>query len=268
MMRDQGYNVITGQKSQMFDDDQLRTTTAIVRSSPLPLYYQLKRILLRHIQDGHIIPGEAIASETELQERYGVSRITVRRALGDLASEGYISRQPGRGTFVLQPKLQDRSERLGGFSDNLSAQGFEVEWQILQYGMRPAPSSVARKLGVDESQPLLYFQRLVYADCEPIMLATVYVNVGEGITFTREELDSDSIYLLLERKYGIVVHRADRTIEATLALEEEAQLLHIKPNTPMLLVRFVAYGQQGQRVAFVKALYRGDRYKYYHTITR
>jgi len=250
------------------NDDQVGTIHAIDRSSPLPLYYQLKRILLRCIQDGYIIPGEAISSETELQERYGVSRITVRRALGDLASEGYISRQPGRGTFVLQPKLQDRSERLGGFSESLSAQGFEVEWQILQYEMRPAPSSVARKLGVDESQPLLYFRRLVYADSEPIMLATVYINVGEGITFTREELDTDSIYPLLERKYNIVVCRADRTIEATIVLEDEAQLLRVKANTPMLLIRFVIYGHQGQQVAFVKALYRGDRYKYYHTITR
>jgi GntR family transcriptional regulator len=252
----------------MFNDDQLRTTTAIDRSSPLPLYYQLKRILLRHIQDGDISPGEAISSETELQEKYCVSRITVRRALGDLASEGYISRQPGRGTFVLRAKLQDRSERLGGFRESLSAQGFKVEWQIHQYGVRPAPSSVARELGVDEGQPLLYFQRLVYADGEPIMLATVYINAGGGTTFTREELDSDSIYLLLERKYGIVVHRADRTIEATIALEDEAQLLHVEPNTPMLLIRFVTYGHQGQPVAVVKALYRGDRYKYYHSITR
>jgi GntR family transcriptional regulator len=134
--------------------------------------------------------------------------------------------------------------------------------------IRPAPSSVTRKLGVDEGQPLLYFRRLVYADGEPIMLATVYVNVGEGITFTCEELDSDSIYPLLERKYNIVVCRADRTIEATIVLEDEAKLLRVKPNTPMLLIRFVIYGHQGQQVAFVKALYRGDRYKYYHTITR
>jgi len=249
-------------------DDQVGTIHTIDRNSPLPLYYQLKQILLRHIRDGDIIPGEAIPSEKELEEDYGVSRITVRRALGDLASEGYISRQPGRGSFVLQPKLQDRSERLSGFSESLSAQGFEVKWQILQNGMQPAPSSVAQKLGVDEGQPLLYFQRLVYADDEPIMLSTVYVNSGEGITLTREEIDSDSIYPLLERKYSIFAHRADRTIEATIALEDEAQLLHVKPNTPMLGIEHVSHDHKGQRVAFVRALYRGDRYKYYHTITR
>jgi GntR family transcriptional regulator len=249
-------------------DDQVGTIHTIDRSSPLPLYYQLKRILLRHIQNEDIIPGQAIPSETELQERYSVSRITVRRALSDLASEGYISRQAGRGTFVLRPKLQDRSETLGGFVADLTARGFKVESQILEYEMQPVPQYVAKKLGVDEGQPVLYFQRLVYADGEPIGLAMAYFNLGEGITFTREELNSDSIFPLLEHKYNIVLRRADRTVEATLALRNEAELLDTKPNKPILLAEIIVYDQQDQRVGFVKTLYRGDRYKYYHSITR
>jgi GntR family transcriptional regulator len=251
----------------MFDDGQVRTVNAIDRSSPLPLYYQLKRILLRRIQDGNITPDKAIPSETELQERYGVSRITVRRALSDLASEGYISRQPGRGTFVLRSKLQTPLEKIG-FGDSLVAQGFKVEWQILRYGLQPAPHRVAQKLNVDECQPLLYFQRLVYADDEPIVLAKVYVNIGEEMTFTREEINSGSVYPLLERKYGVSLRHANRTIEATVALEEEARLLHTKVNMPMLLVESIVYDEQDQPIVFVKALCRGDRYKYYCTPTR
>jgi GntR family transcriptional regulator len=251
----------------MFDDEQVRAINTIDRGNPLPLYYQLKQILLRHIQDGNIIPGKVLPSETELQERYGVSRITVRRALSDLASEGYISRQPGRGTFVLRSKLQSPSEKLS-IGDSLVAQGFKVGWQILRYGLRPAPHRVAQKLHVDEGQPLLYFQRLIYADDEPIVLAEVYVNVGEGMTLTREEINSDSAYPLLERKYGVVLSHADRTIEATMALEDEARLLQTKPNTPVLLVESIVYDRQDQPIVFVKALCRGDRYKYYCTPTR
>jgi len=253
--------------SEMFDDDQVRTINAIYRSSPLPLYYQLKRILLRQIQDGDIIPDKAIPSETELQERYGVSRITVRRALSDLASEGYISRQPGRGTFVLRSKLQSPSEKLG-FGDSLAAQGFKVEWQILQYELQPAPQRVAQKLHIAEGQPLLYFQRLVYADDEPIMLATVYVKVGEGMILTREEINNGSVYPLLERKYGVSLSHADRTIEATVALEDEARLLQTKVNMPMLLVESIVYDGQDRPTVFVKALFCGDRYKYYCRPTR
>lgn len=251
----------------MFDDDQVRTITAIDRSSPLPLYYQLKQILLRRIHNGDIGPGEALLSEKELQERFGVSRITVRRALSDLASEGYISRQAGRGTFVLQTKIEHRSGQPGGFRDDLAAQGFDVESRILQHGMQPAARHVARKLGIDEGQPLLYVKKIVYADNEPIGLVTGYHNLGEGIAFTRQELESDSIFPLLERKYGISLPRADRTIEATLALEDEARLLQVRPNAPMLLLESLVYNAQGQRVSFLKAVYRGDRYKYRDTIT-
>ena len=251
----------------MFDGDQFRTINTIDRSSPLPLYYQLKRILLRHIQDGDIVPGATIPTETELQERYGVSRITVRRALSDLASEGYVSRQPGRGTFVLRLKLQDRSEKLGGFGDELVAQGFKVEWQILQHEMQPASHHIAQKLRIHEGQPFLRFQRLTYADGEPITLVTVYLVIGEGMTLTREELNGDSMYPLLERKYGIALHHGDRTIEATLALEDEARLLHVKANAPMLLIETIVYDERSQPVAFEKVLCRGDRYKYYCTLT-
>jgi GntR family transcriptional regulator len=245
------------------------TVGKIDRSSPLPLYHQLKQILLSCIKDEEIFPGEALPSETELQKTYGVSRITVRRALGDLAAEGYVTREPGRGTFVLRPKAQDdRSAALGGLMDSLRAQGFEVDTEILQYEMRVAPPRVARKLGVDEGLPLLRFLRLIYADGTPIVLVTVHTNPGDAEPCTREELSSDSLFVVLERKHGIVVRRADRTIEATKARDEEARLLGIVGNPPMLLHETVVFDEQEQPVAHIKAVCRGDRYKFHTTTAR
>ncbi|MCZ7569751.1 MAG: GntR family transcriptional regulator [Ardenticatenaceae bacterium] len=252
----------------MSDDGHVAALTTIDRNSPLPLYYQLKQILLRQIQNNDIPAGEPLPSEKDLQERYDVSRITVRRALSDLTAEGYLSRQAGRGTFVLHPKVQDRSETLGGFIDDLIAQGFSVESRILSYGMRPASRYVADKLGIDEGQPLLYFQKLVDADGEPIALTEAFINVDEGVTFTPEELNVHTVYPLLERKCGLILRRANKTLEATLALEDEAALLHVKPGTPMLLAHLIVSDERGQPGAFVKALYRGDRYKAYLTVTR
>ena len=248
--------------------DQARVESGIDRSSPLPLYYQVKQILLQYIQNGNISPGELLPSEKELEEQYKVSRITVRRALQDLAAEGYIMRQAGRGSFVRQVKLQDRSEKLGGFVDDLVAQGIKVESEILDYGRRPAVSHVAEKLGVESGDKLLYFKRLVRDDGEPLAIATAYFNVGKHVIFTPEELNSDSIFPLLEHKYGIVLRRAEKSIEVTVALEDEAKMLNVKPNAPLMLTELVIYNEQGQSVGFVKALYRGDRYKYYITLTR
>lgn len=248
-----------------------RTGTArrIDRSSPLPLYHQLKQILLNCIKDEDIFPGEALPSETELQKTYGVSRITVRRALSDLAAEGYVTREPGRGTFVLRPKAQeDRSVALGGLMESLQDQGFEVDTVILQHGFETAPPRVARKLGVDEGQHLLRFQRLIYADGAPIVLVTVDANLGEGIICTQGELGRDSLFVILERKYGIIVSRAERTIEATMARDEQARLLGVTGNPPVLLHETVVFDEQQRTVAHIKAVCRGDRYKYHTTIAR
>lgn len=240
----------------------------IDRGSPVPLYYQIKRILLRQIQDGYIGPEKAIPTEKELEERYGVSRTTVRQALSELAAEGYISRQPGRGTFVLRSKIQNLSIKLGGVAEDLASRGFRVRYQVLRHERRPAPAPVARKLGVEEGKPLLYIERLVWADEEPLALVMGYHDFGDGVNFTTEELERSSVFPLAEEKYGIILRQADRTIEATAALDHEAELLHIKPGMPVLLVELLVYDQQGRRATFAKSIYRGDRYKYSHSITR
>jgi len=236
------------------------------RNSPVPLYHQLEEILLQQIQDGAVEPGEALPGEKELEAQYGVSRITVRRALRELAARGFISRQAGRGTFVLPRKVEHHSLGIGGIWDDLAAFGMDVEWTILQCEMQPAPSHIARKLGIEEGQLLFYVQRLVLADGEPFSMTTGYHHFEEGITFTREELEGDSIYRLLESKYGIALGRVERVMEATLALEHEAEQLDVRLNSPMLLVELSVYDRQGRLISFRKNVYRGDRYKYRHTI--
>lgn len=242
--------------------------TPLDRSSPVPLWYQLQQALLQLIQNGDFGPDAALPSEKELESIYGVSRITVRRALGNLATAGYVVRESGRGTFVLPPKVRHSSERIGGLHDDLAAQGYRVEAKVLEQGRPPAPASVASRLGLEEGHPVLYVRRLVFADGEPILLSANYHNVEPGIVFTRDELESDSIFKLLEQKHGVVLRRADRTIEATVALESDAKLLGVPPNAPMLLVRLIVYDDLDRPVSYVRALYRGDRYKYCHTVTR
>jgi len=240
-----------------------KVSLVIDRSSPLPLYYQLRQILLKQINDGHFRPGEPIPSEVGLQEQYGVSRITVRRALSGLASEGYLLRQPGKGTFVLRPKLQDRSGRLGGFAADLASRGFKVDSAIVAFGVQPIPPHVARALKLETGHPLLFFRRMVFADDEPIALGTAYCRLSEGITFTKEELATDSIFRLLERKYGIRLLLAERTIEAVVLLPDEAESLEARPGTPALLSRLTAHDSHNRPIVFSRTVYRGDRYRHF-----
>lgn len=252
----------------MSDDQQHTTAMAIDRSSPVPMYHQLKQILLRSIENGEITAGGALPSEREIQERYGVSRITVRQAMNDLVSGGYIRRESGRGTFVLPRRVQDRSGKLGGLFEDLADQGFDVCTRILKHDRRRAPPDVAQKLGLNQGQRVLFVKRLIRGDDKPISVASGYFKVDRDVTFTVEELVSDSLFVLLERKYGIHWPTADKTLEAVGASEEEAKLLEIRPGTPVLLSKVIVYDAMGKPTAWFRAVYRSDSYKYRCTLNR
>jgi GntR family transcriptional regulator len=249
-------------------DNGVNSHTHIDRDSPIPLYYQLKQILLHHILDENAAPGESIPSEKELQDKYHLSRITVRRALSDLAAEGYVTREPGRGTFVRPAKLLESSQTLGGFVDDLKSQGLDVESRILKCGWQPPSPLVGEKLAADGCE-VFYIKRLLLADGEPIALARGYLKIGKEIVLTADELnDTPSVYIVLEQKYGILLRRATKTIEASLPPEADAALLHISPSVPVLQSELVVYDERDRPAAYVNCLYRGDRYKYYLTVTR
>ncbi len=238
------------------------------RESPVPLHYQVQQDLLRLIRDWSLESSEPLPSEKELQDRYGVSRITVRRALSDLVLKGYLSRQPGRGTFVVREKIQKRSERLGGFIDDLTAQGYQVQVRTLECKRVPAPPNMAAKLGLTDDHSVYYLKRLFNADGEPIALSRAWYALPQGLVLTIPELDGQSVYPLIERKCGIRVARAVKTIEPVLPLGDEAELLHINSDSLLLLIESQAFDAHDRSVGIIKSLYRGDRYKYVAIVTR
>ncbi len=242
--------------------------TQLDRASPVPLYFQLKEILLDAIGQGHYLPGQPIPGERELEQMFAVSQITVRRALNDLATEGHITRQSGRGSFVRGPKVPLHHNRLGGFLDELRQQGFATESRILELGRLTASGHVLKVLCVDADQPLLFLRRLIYADGEALALIAAYFAIPEHIAFTRAELEAESSIVLLERRFGIALVRGERTIEATWASDEAAGILQTEPGAPMLLVRLCMFDANDRPVGFSESLYRGDRYKYQDTLLR
>ena len=141
--------------------------TRIDRSSPLPLYSQLKAILLHKIER-EWTPGELIPGESALEETYGLSRITVRQALGELVNEGYLYRQRGRGTFVTRIKFtHDPAQRLA-LTDTMRQQGVTPGWRVLDSGTCEATKETAERLGVEAGSSIFILKRLRLADEEAI----------------------------------------------------------------------------------------------------
>ena len=235
------------------------------RDSPTPLYAQVKQRLLSQIEGGGIKVGEKLPAEAELERAFGVSRITIRRAVGDLVAAGYVRRQPGFGTIVMQSRIRHDSGKIGGFHNDLVAQGFDVQAELLDYDIGPPDDVAALHIGAEPDQNVLYARKLIRANGVPVVLGTSYHVLPDHVRPPPDEARSDSLFTIL-RRYGLVFQRAERSIEARLPEREDANLLEISRGTPVLLIELHAYGDDDMAVSYVRSVYRGDRYKYMHTL--
>jgi GntR family transcriptional regulator len=214
-------------------------------------------------------PREAIPSERQLEVKYKVSRPTIRQAIDYLERSGLVYREHGRGTFVSPQKLQKGMQELTSFSEDLIRRGIKPG-QIIRSISRVVPTeNILRRLEMEPGTTVLQIERIRLGDNTPIGLQTSFVVLEEGQEITKEDLEkSGSLYAILQEKFNIIPTEADETLEVTLATPEEAILLHIKTDAPLLLNERLTYNQNRKPVEFVKILYRGDRYRYITRLSR
>ncbi len=237
----------------------------IDRENELPLYCQLREILRRQIDTGVLKPGDQLPPEPSLCQAHGLSRITVRQALADLVDEGYVHRSRGKGTFVAERKLLDRRvDRISSFVATLRDQGYNPVPRILEITRVPAPAKVATKLEISEGQPIIRYRRMVTVDGAPIAIATGYVFGGPDLELDVTTFEQyPTIVPYLDEHFGIQLVRGNKTLEATLANDDEAHHLGIKKGAPVLLSESVLFTDDDRPCVFIKVAYRGDRYTYY-----
>lgn len=236
------------------------------RESPLPLYVQVRHEILRRIEAGDFQAGEALPTDKQLEEHMGVSSITIRRALGQLESMGYVTRRAGRGTFVNKGKITHLSGKIAGVSSDLQAQGFRVRSHVLRHERRVPEEDVLEHLRIAQERELLCDSRVILAQDEPFALVHSFHDVDENVAFTKEEIEGDFILRLLRSKYGIEMRRARRTIEARGTEPYEAELLHVDAGAAVLQAELLVYDTTHAPLSFVRAIYRGDRYRYHEEI--
>ena len=144
------------------------SSTALSRSSPEPLHRQLASLLEAAIRDGTLKPGALLPSESELSASYGVSRITVRQAVGALVRQQILLRKQGKGTFVTAPSVRHDLKRLHGLFGSLFAQAQGARAQVLRFELRRAPGEVAELMRLPAGGEALAFQRLYFIDDQPV----------------------------------------------------------------------------------------------------
>ncbi|WP_026196066.1 GntR family transcriptional regulator [Corynebacterium lubricantis] len=228
-----------------------------ITEGPAPKHAQLREILEELISTT-LTPGDLLPGERVLEETYGVSRITVRRAIGDLVSAGRLRRVRGKGTFVAPNPLVSRLH-LASFSDEMKAQNVKSSSKILLSARAVPPTIVAEYFGTDPSIQHVHLRRLRLGDGQPYSIDDAWYNG----TLAPDLLENDvynSVYTLLENQYQIPITEADQTVSAVSADEQQAALLDVSPGTPLLHI--VRLAQSGDKpVELCSSVYRTDRYR-------
>lgn len=235
----------------------------IHRNSPIPIYHQLKEILLKKIRTGEWEPGALIPSERELCETYGISRMTARQAITDLVNEGVCYREQGRGTFVSPRKIQQQLQHLSGFTEDIRARGQLPGTKVLVAEMRPANETTADRLHVPVGTSIFCLERLRLADDQPLAIERTHISFKGCELLIDEDFEHNSLYRTLTTKYGVPLVEADQELEAGLASAEDAQLLQIAIGSAVLYTRRTTYTERNQPIEYARSVYCGNKYIFY-----
>jgi GntR family transcriptional regulator len=235
---------------------------------PIPLYYQLKQLLHNDIERGVYCAGDKLPSETEMIQRYGVSRITVRQALSELENEGVVVRRHGRGSYVAERNIEQDLVRLTDFVEDMELAGLAPSSQVLSFKREGASVAIAEAVGVAVGDEVIRVDRLRQADERPIAYDITWLPLRFGLLLSEAELGQDTIYHILETRYQIPIEGGVFHITASVASAEQAHLLHVAPGTGLLLIRRVSYTTGNVPLYVQDRYYRTDRVSYRVTLRR
>ncbi len=237
-----------------------------IQNNFLPMYYQLKNIIIDMIENEEIGVDECIPSEPKLMQTYNLSRTTVRKAIDELVNEGYLYKKQGKGTFVKGRGFEQGLIKLSGCSEDIRRYGLEPKPFVLKAAIEKPSKRVAKMLEIDQEQETFYMERVIYGDEIPINKNKSHIPYHLVPGIEKVDFNKESLYKVIEKDYGIVITRAIRTVEAILANEEIALQLKIKEGAPVMLFKGQVYADmKGKEVIieYFEAIYRSDQFQFY-----
>jgi GntR family histidine utilization transcriptional repressor len=239
----------------------------------IPAYQRIKNAILDNIHSGKWQAGNAISTEMALAEEFGVSRMTVNRALKELSEERVLERRQGSGTFVAQQQFNHTFVEVRNIAEDLKSANRDYEAKVVSKRAVTAAmldDELRRKFGIDEmatvthtdasDAPILYEVKIIHvADGQPIQFEERWVDAKKVPEFIEQDFTvvNTSDYLVAK----IPLESGSYTIRALAAPDEIAEFLQIAPQSPTLVLRRQTYSA-GQVVTFVRMWHAGDRYQF------
>lgn len=239
----------------MFNLDEIRLNKNI----PTPLYYQLKQQLLKKILSKELQINEQIPNEIDMVEALNISRSTVRQAISELVSDGYLYRIKAKGTFVSMPKVDENFfQKLDSFNNEMIQKGMKPSTEVLAFKKIKGREIVNKALNIPFNDELIYLNRLRYANDQPVVYVETFLPYEKFSGILKEDLSTNSLYTLIEMQYNVRVSRAKREIQAVSVKTKDKELLNINSNAAICSVRTIAYDNYDNPIEYSNARYRGD----------
>ncbi len=239
--------------------DQTSYPDKINRSIPIPLYYQVGQILRREIETGKYQPGDLIPTEAELQERFNVSRATIRQAIADLVYSGLVERKRSQGTRVASGRFEATLQELASFTNEMMTSNLNLITHILQFLYIQPPEAVQESLNLRADEMVAMMERARYVDERPIAVERWYAPLKYFPSIDKEMFKSSgmeqSTYYMMMKRYNIQVTRTLDSVSAVGLQAHEARILKVEQGYPALLRSRISYDTNDIPVNYASGMY-------------
>ena len=237
-------------------------------SAHVPLYAQVENVIMDCISNGSLPAGSRLPSEDSLVQEYAVSRTTIRAAIQSLVQRDLVEIRRGKGTFVTHPKITQELTELTGFVEDMQTLGRDATAKLLDQQAVAANQVVARQLALPEGSPVVRIQRVRLADGVPLSFDETYLPRELGRKIMVDNLETEPIFSLLERKYNTPLVEAEYRLEAICADAIVATALRISVGSPIFLIERTSYSIGHRPVDYEKLHYRGDQIRFVTRLAR
>lgn len=234
----------------------------INREKPQKLYVQLYAVLKAKIASGELPEGSQIPTEDELCKIYEVSKATVKLAVLELARQGYLKRQQGKGTFVCKRVISEGLTMHTSFKELMLDAGLDFSTQVLAKTVMMPTDDLDAKLNISADTHVFYIKRLRSIDGEPVLLQEAYIPCQACPMLLGEDMVNNSLIDILEKKHSIEITKIKDYIELTYLTDDDARLLGLSGGAPALVMEQQLYSGESQ-IMYIRSLKRSDRFRFF-----
>ncbi|SFG79251.1 GntR family transcriptional regulator [Sporolactobacillus nakayamae] len=229
---------------------------------PKPLYEQLENEIRNHIISGDYSYGKKIPSEKTLMEKFGISRVTVRKAIDNLCKDGLLEKKQGKGTFVKSVKIKDRLDSIHGFTDSLNKNGRWPRKIIIEKSYKSPDERIRRELKIDADELIIYLKRVLLDGGSPYMIDESFYSAKKFPGLFDKINNKSSTYKLLEQDYQTCLAKSYKEISIVVADKLVQEELNCSIDEPLFYIHKIVYDVDDNPVQVSNMKVLGTRVTY------